>query len=304
MDIDLNLLKYFFQVAETGNFSSAARKLDLPLSSVSRGIAKLEEELDMQLFTRTTRRVTLTAEAGELYNRLAPLLLSVQREIDSVPAHSEEPAGDLRITAPVEFGQSFLADAVARFLIRFPAVRVDVLLTNQVIDLVADKVDLALRIAGAVMQDSSLVAKRLSPFRGNLYASRTYVARKGTPKQGDDLCKFDWVEFTGFNRSVLKRLNPGKTKLDTKGRVSSNDLLYCRDLMVAGAGIGILPTFLADPLVTAGKLVAVMPKQQLPSGYLWLVRPGTRHVPPKVSAFRDFIIGYLGERPLGFVSTT
>src|SRR5688572_3548479 len=176
--MDLDLLMLFVAVAESASFSAAAKKLGMPKSSVSRGVAALEAELGTQLLHRTTRHVSLSTAGSALYDRIAPLLGQIREAIGSLPEREEAPSGELRITAPNDVGAMFLADLIARFVARFPSVTVDARLTNRNVDLVAEGFDLALRAATRPLKDSSMVVRKVMPVELHLFASPTYLARR------------------------------------------------------------------------------------------------------------------------------
>jgi DNA-binding transcriptional LysR family regulator len=290
--MDLNLLGLFVAVAETGSFSEAARKLGLPKSSVSRGVARLEADVGAQLLHRTTRHVTLSTAGTALYERAAPLLASLKEAVGALPEREETPSGELRLTAPHDMGATFLPAVIARFTARYPSVRVDCRLTNRNVDLVAEGFDLALRAASAKLADSSLTVRRLGTLDVQLFASPTYLARRGTPRTPEDLAQHDFVAFRGFKYS-------GELGLSEKNaRVLGDDMLFLREAVKAGSGIGLLPTFLAQADVTSGQLARVLPRYTQPSTALVMLYPRTQHVPRKVSAFRDFLLEFLKGRPL------
>ncbi|MFE8603788.1 LysR family transcriptional regulator [Archangium violaceum] len=287
--MDLNLLGLFIAVAETGSFSEAARRLGLPKSSVSRGVASLEASVGAQLLHRTTRHVSLSTAGTALYERAAPLLASLKEAVGTLPEREEAPSGELRLTAPHDMGATFLPEVVARFTARYPSVRVDCRLTNRNVDLVAEGFDLALRASGAKLADSSLMVRRLGALDVQLFASPTYLARRGTPRSPEELAQHELVVFRG-----LKYLR----ELEKHARVLGDDMLFLREAAKAGAGIAVLPTFLAQADVTSGQLVRVLPRYAQPSTSLVMLYPRTQHVPRKVSAFRDFLLEFLKGRPL------
>ncbi|QRK08198.1 LysR family transcriptional regulator [Archangium violaceum] len=290
--MDLNLLGLFVAVAETGSFSAAARKLGLPKSSVSRGVASLEASVGAQLLHRTTRHVSLSTAGAALYERAAPLLASLREAVGTLPEREEAPSGKLRITAPNDMGATFLPEVIARFTARYPSVIVDCRLTNLNVDLVAEGFDLALRASGAKLADSSLMVRRLGTIDVQLFASPTYLARRGTPRTPEDLAHHDFVAFRG--RKYLDELGLS----EKNARVLADDMLFMREAVKAGVGIASLPTFLAQADVTSGQLVRVLPRYTQRSTTLVLLYPRTQHVPRKVSAFRDFLLDFLEGRPL------
>jgi DNA-binding transcriptional LysR family regulator len=287
--MDLNLLTVFEAVARTTSFSAAARELGLPKSSVSRAVAALERELRVQLLFRTTRQVAPTAAGTALYDRVTPLLRSVRTVLGELPEREEEPSGTLRVTAPVDLGVLFLAEVVTRYTARYPGVSVDLHLSGRVVDLVAEGFDVALRVA-AKLQDSTLVARRVAPIVTQLFASPLYLARRGSPRSEADLAEHEWVVF----RSGPQRLRVATPReavgVAPRGRIVCDDLIFVRDAVRAGAGIGLLPTFVAEPDVLAGALVRVLPRHERTAGWLHVVTPAAKHVPPKVTAFRDLVL--------------
>jgi DNA-binding transcriptional LysR family regulator len=292
--MDLNLLTTFEAVARTGGFSTAARELRMPKSSVSRGVARLEADLGTQLLFRTTRQVKLTEAGTALYDRLTPLLSSVRTALSEVPVLQEQPTGTLRITAPADLADLVLAEAVTRYTARYPAVAVELHLTGRVVDLVAEGFDVALRVASK-LEDSSLVVRKVATLTFQLFASPRYLARRGTPRHDADLEGHDWVVFRSGPQKL--RAGPGKgAPPGSAGRIVCDDLLFARDAIRFGGGLGYLPSFMAEPDVVAGTLVRVLPRLDRPAGSLHLVTPAARHVPAKVAAFRDLVAELLRGR--------
>jgi DNA-binding transcriptional LysR family regulator len=296
--MDLNLLRAFLAVAETSSFSAAARKLGVPKSSVSRAVAALEEQMNVRLLHRTTRHVAPTTAGRALHDRVAPLLASLESAVCGLPELEDQPSGRLRVTTTVDFGSAVLGEIVARFVEAHPAVFVDLRLTSGIVDLVAEGFDLALRFGSRTLPDSSLNARRAGTVRLQLFASPDYLARAGTPRRAEDLAEHQWVAFR--RETPLRLEGPGgaSLKVEQRGRILCDDMSFVRTAVRAGAGVGLLPTFLAAEDVEAGALVRVLPKWDTRSGTLWLVSPHTRHVPRKVSAFRDFVIAALATRPV------
>lgn len=292
--MDLNLLTTFEAVARTASFSAASRELGLPKSSVSRGVARLENELGVQLLFRSTRHVALSAAGTALYDRLTPLLRSVKAVLGEVPEREEAPSGTLKVTAPVDLGVLFLAEVATRYTARYPAVALDLHLTGRVVDLVGEGFDVALRVAPK-LADSTLVVRRAAPVLLHLFASPLYLARRGTPRTEADLAGHEWVVFRGGPQQ-LRVGAPGPIAGARPPRIVCDDLLFVRDAVRAGAGVGLLPTFVAEPDVMAGRLARVVPRFERAAGSLFLVTPAARHVAPKVTAFRDLVLEMLKAR--------
>jgi len=290
--MDLNLLTVFEAVARSTSFSAAAKELGLPKSTVSRGIARLESELGVQLLRRTTRQVSLTAAGTGLYDRMTPILRSVKDALGEVPEREEAPpAGTLKVTAPTDVGVYLLAEVMTRYTARYPAVSVDVHLTGRRVDLVKEGFDVALR-AAAKLDDSTLVARKAASMLFHLFAAPLYLSRRGTPRTEEDLGTHDWVTFRGGPEKLrVKAL--GTTTAPGPARIVCDDFLFLRDALRAGAGIGILPTFVAKEDVLAGQLVRIVPRLEWSAGNLYVVTPAAKHVPAKVTAFRDLVLELL-----------
>jgi len=287
--MDLNLLSLFVAVAEAGSFTAAARKLGLPKSSASRGVSALERDLGVQLLHRTTRKVAPSSAGAALLERVAPLLAQIAEAASSLPEKREEPSGVLRLTAPHDVGATLLAEAIPRFAARYPSVRVDARLTNRNVDLVAEGFDLALRASSRPLADSSLVARKLGAVELRLYASPGYLLRKGAPRTLAEAAGLDLVLFSAWR--------PPREMGRPAARIVSDDFFFIRETLRAGAGIGVLPAFLAEPDVAAGRLARAVPRWSEARGSFSLVSPA-RKPPRKVIAFRDFLLEFLAARPL------
>lgn len=296
--IDLSRLNIFVAVAETASFSGAGNRMAVPKATVSRAIARLEADLGQQLFYRTTRRVTLTRAGRTLYKRAAPQIEALRQTVSVFAEQQEQPSGILRVTAPNDLGTSFLADLAAQFSARYPAVRLDLELTSRQVDLVAEGFDVALR-AAARLADSSLIARKLGDIELHLFAAPSYLARRGTPRTARHLEGHDMVQFRSFRGPL--RLRSGRHNVVCKlaVRIVADDFSFVREALRAGAGVGLLPSFLARNDLASGTLVRILPRYVAPQATLYLVHPAARHVPSKVIAFRDFVLERLANEPLG-----
>ncbi len=293
--IDLNLLPIFVAVAETSSFSAAAAKLGIPKSTISRGVASLEDAMGVRLFHRTTRQVSLSTAGDALLERSAPLLAALQQSVSDLPELQEQPSGVLRVTSPIDFGSAVLADLVAKFTARYSALQIDLRLSNAVVDIVAEGFDVAFRISSRPLKDSSLVAQKVGTVALQLYAAPSYVARRGLPRVPEELDGHAWVGFRGTDRLRLTGSDKAVT-VEPRGRIVCDDMFFVQAALRAGAGIGALPNFVAAADVAAGNLVCALPRWSGLAGQLWLVSPGGRHPPRKVTAFRDFAMEALRNR--------
>jgi DNA-binding transcriptional LysR family regulator len=295
--LDLSQLGLFMAAAEATSFSRAAQRAGVSKSSLSRGIARLESELGQQLFYRTTRRVTLTAAGAALYERAAPRLAELLQAMRTLPEHTKPPSGVLRLSAPNDLGVSVLAEIAARFCARFPEVRLDIELTSRPVDLVAERFDAALRATGR-LEDSSLVARRLSPVTMGLFASPEYLARRGTPRRVNDLESHDIVQFRGAH-GPIRLCRPAESERRARpARIQVDDFAFVREFLRADGGIGLLPSFLARDDLLSGTLVRVLRRSFSAQSALYFIHPAARHVPRPVTVFRDFVLELLSDRRL------
>jgi DNA-binding transcriptional LysR family regulator len=298
--VDLNLLAIFAAVARTSSFSAAARELGIPKSSVSRAIAGLELAMGVHLVHRTTRHVALSTAGVALHERVTPQLSALLRSLGDLPELEEQPSGKLRITALPDFGATVLAEIVTRFVVRHPAVEVELRLTTAVVDLVAEGFDLAFRVSMRRLRDSSLTSRRVGVVAMQVFAAPSYLARRGTPRSPSDLASYEWVVLRGLSAIEMKDAAESAV-VEPRGRVVCDDMAFVHAATREGAGLGVLPTYLAQADVAAGALVRVLPRWTTRTGDLWILSPAARHTPRKVTAFRDFVIESLKARPLALL---
>lgn len=279
--MSLDVIQLFVAVAETGSFSAAAAKLGVTKGTVSRGIAKLEATIGTELVHRTTRKVALSTAGQALLERTAPHLHALEASVCTLPELEQQAAGELKITAPTDFGIEVLPDLVAGFALRYPAIRVDAWITNRYVDLGGEGFDLAIRAITKPLRDSQMVARPLTTVEMGYYASPAYLARRGNPKTITD-AEHDWVTLRNAKQTAIPR--------GVVPRIAADDFSFIREVAKAGVGIGMLPSYLADPAVRRGELIRVLPAfRQRGTGRLVVMYPSGRRVPRKVTAFRDYL---------------
>lgn len=294
--IDLNQVALFVRVVETESFTRAAEALGLPKSSVSRAVSRLEEHLGVRLLQRTTRRLNLT-DAGRAYFEEAQRALSGLADAASAAVDAgKEPRGVVRVTAPVDIGVILLTDIVARFVAKYPLIHIELHLSSNIVDLVAEGIDLAVRPGR--LSDSNLVARRVGCADLGLFAAPEYLARKGTPKKLDELAAHDCVLFRGRDgRAQWKLEGPsGERKVEVRGPLSVDDMLSVRQAVEAGIGIGLLPTFVAnvdEHSCRGTPLTRVLSDFALRGGALNVVTASSRYQPARVVLFREFLLEQL-----------
>ncbi|HVY07434.1 MAG TPA: LysR family transcriptional regulator [Burkholderiales bacterium] len=295
--VNLNRLAAFVAVVDSGSFTAAADRLGMTKAMISLHVARLEAELGIALLTRTTRRVSPTEAGTAFYADCAQVLRDLDEAIARVRGGAEAPTGTLRLTAADDYGAAVVVPAIADFMQRHPAVKVEFVATDEVVDLVAGRFDLAIRAGW--LRDSSLRATRLGEFEQYIVAAPAYLKRAGTPRQPADLSGHRWLAFTRL-RSPLTWTFTAKGRKTQTVRVaaaaSTNSSASLRALMREGAGLSNLPDYMAAADLETGRLVRVLANWTLPRGGVHAVYPPSRHVPAKVRAFIDLFRERLAKR--------
>lgn len=286
---DLNTLVIFAKVVEANSFSEAARRLNMPVSSVSRRIADLEKLLGVGLLERSTRGLRLT-DIGTGMLEYARRGAELSEAVDSIVSDQlSEISGLLRLSAPPSISETLLWPLVGAFQAAHPNVRVQVLVTDRFVDHIAEGVDLVFRLGA--LKDSSLVARSILNYRHQLVASPDYLAAYNAPTHPRDLPNHRLLAFAHWrpeNRWNFVHINRrDKETLIFTPYLSMNDYSGLAAALLAGAGIGELPPMVQPELLRGGRLVEVMPEWRFHAFPLSLVHPSTRHVPRTVRAFSD-----------------
>jgi DNA-binding transcriptional LysR family regulator len=287
---DLNSLVIFAQIVEANSFSEAARRLKMPTSTVSRRIAELENQLGVRLLDRSTRRLRLTDVGSEVLEHAQRGAQLSEAVSDIASNHLATVAGTLRISAPPSISDSLLAPLINGFQARYPEVKVQVLITERLVDHIADGIDLVFRIGA--LRDSSLVARKLLSYRHQLLASPEYLKGCQAPKTPKDLRGHRLLAFSRWkpeNRWSFTHVN-GKDKetIHFEPYLSMNDYAGVLPSILSGVGIGELPPVFQPGLSRKSDLVEVMPKWRFSTFDLWLLHLGNRHVPRAVRVFKEF----------------
>ncbi len=291
-ELSLDDLAMFVRVVECGGFASAARELKVQTSNVSRAVTRLEAQSGVRLLHRTTRTVRPTSDGRELFASVAPAVGSVRSAARALEPASRKPKGRLRVTAPTDICVTFLADVLVAFSERYPQVALDFKLSNEQANLVDAGFDVAVR-AAAKLTDSTLVARKLGELWHGLYASPAYLSRHGVPGSPADLTEHQCVVFRAqelVRTWALRGASDAETPpLTVHGRINGDDLGFVRAMLIAGAGIGLLPQITCAADEASGRLVRVLPRFQARGATLYIVYPSVKQVPARVTAFRDFV---------------
>lgn len=285
----LAAMQVFVKVVELGSFSRAAEALDLSRTMTTTHVARLEEQLQVRLLNRTTRRLSLTEAGRAYYERGSALLADLQGLEASLQAMSEQPAGVLRITAPVSFGRLHLAPVLAEYLDRYPRVRLDVSLNDRTVDLVEEGYDLAIRITR--LADSSLIARRLATMHIKLCASPTYLRRRGAPSVPADLASHDCLGYAYAGTASVWTLEGPEglveARVHPETRANNGELL--RELALHGHGIVLMPAFLLSDHLAKGELVEVLPDYSAGELGVFALYASRKYLSAKVRTLVDLL---------------
>ena len=289
---DLNALAVFAKVAEAGSFSEAARRLKMPVSTVSRRVTELEDQLGVRLIERSTRNLRLTelgAEVLEHAIRSAELSEAVESIVSNRLA---DVSGTLRLSSMPSVSDTLTTPLVMAFQASYPNVRVQILVTERMVDLIADGIDLAFRLGP--LKDSSLVARRILTYRHQLVASPFYLKDRKPPRTPQDLLSHRPLTFSYWKPenswTFVHKNGRDKETLTFQPHLSMNDFAGLAPALVAGAGIGDLPPVVQPSLIKEGRLVEVMPDWRFRTCDLSLVHVGNRHLSKPCRMFKEFAV--------------
>ncbi len=285
---DLNSLLVFAAVAEAKSFSQAARRLGMPVSTVSRRVAELEDQLGVRLLERSTRSLRLTDVGAEVLD-YAQQTAEVSDAVDSLVSNRvSEVTGTLRVSCPPSIADSLMAPLIASFQASYPAVRVHVMVADRMVDLISEGIDLALRVGP--LKDSSLMARKILRYRHQLVASPGYLAQHKEPRRPQDLAKHRLLAFSFLaDRSKWVFVKKSEQESVTfEPFLAMNDFAGLATALKGGCGIGDLPPIVAPHLLENGELVEVMPQWRFRPVDLSVVHLQNRQLPRPVRLFKEF----------------
>ena len=300
---DLNDMLFFAEVVDRGGFAAAGRALNLPKSKLSRRVAELEARLGVRLLQRTTRRLSLT-QAGEIYHRhCVAMREQAEAAEEAVAQVHNEPRGTVRVTCPVTLAQTTIGPILPRFLAAHPQVRIDMQVSNRVVDLVQEGVDVALRVRSTLDDSGTLVIKNLGPTHGVLVASPQLLQRFGQPREAEDLRNLPTVAMSAADGRATWQLHGPRGErheLQHHPVYTADDLLALKYAVLQGTGMCVLPDYLCTEELRRGELVPVLPGWEPPEAKVLAVFPSRRGMVPAVRRFLDFLgENVAGERIVG-----
>ena len=296
---DLEALAIFAKVAELRSFAAAAVELQLSKATVSKAVSRLESRLGARLFNRTSRRLALTDAGQQLFGRAAQLLADAEAAESEALAQSATPRGTVRLAAPMSFGLERVATLLPDFLLAYPEITVDLHLSDQMVDLIGEGFDAALRIAA--LPDSSLIAQRICGVQALLVATSAYLDRLGRPKHPLSLAEHKCLGYAyQLTPDTWRFMNKqGETaSVRPRGPLRANNGDALLPAILAGLGIALLPDFIVGTAIAAGKLEIVLPEWSAPAAALHWVTPPGRPRPARVDALARFLAERLRDEKL------
>lgn len=288
-EINLNRLAVFVALVRAGSFTAAAEQLGLTKAMVSQHLAKLERELGVTLLLRSTRRMSLTEAGARFHADCVRLLADAEAAIERVGSNRDTPSGTLRLTTSTDYGMAVVAPALASFCQLHPQVQVDLAIGDRISDLIAERFDLAIRLGW--LRDSSMHATRLGSFRQLVVAAPAYLSVHGTPRRPEDLAAHGWIAMSVLATPLRWTFVSGsghRRSVRMRQVAQANNAAAVRAMVLAGAGVAVLPDYLAEEDIRSGRLTVLLARYRLPQGGIHAVYPG-KQPPAKVRSFIDHL---------------
>ncbi len=283
-------IQAFIQIVEHGSMTAAAERLGLAKSAVSRRLSELEARLGVELFHRTTRKMSLTDSGRSFYDRTVRIVSDLDEAEQAISQSSRELRGKLKIAAPLSFGLLHLGAVINDFSRQHPHIRFEIDFNDRQVNLIEEGFDLAIRIAR--LRDSSLIARRIASMSIVTCASPTYLQQYGEPQHPSDLAEHQCLLY-GYadtpNKWLYRDINGNKLEIQVQGIIQSNNGDYLRSAAVNGLGIVRQPRFIAYQSITRGELVPILQDYAIPDINAYAIYPPTRHLSQRVRVFIDYM---------------
>ncbi len=293
-------MRVFAKVVESSSFAGAAARLDISASMVTLHVKQLEERLGVRLLNRTTRKVSLTETGRAYYERCTRLLADLEETEQAVSDMHQAPRGELRVNATPTFGILQLAPAMADFTSRFPAISVELMLSEHTVDLIEEGFDVAVRVGE--LPDSSLIARQLAPCRMVVCGAPSYFEKHGKPRTPADLTGHNCLTVAGtgspyYRAWHLMAADGAALNISPTGNLRTNSGAALIVAAIAGHGLAYLPTYLVGDALQSGRLATVLDNYMAPPLPLRALYPHNRYLSAKVRAFVDFLAARFGQEP-------
>lgn len=294
----LSCMRAFVAVVETGGFSAAARRTGQSKALISKYVGQLESELGQRLLQRTTRSVRPTSAGQAYFERCRPLLIELDELDDCVESNDADPRGDLRVSAPVSFAEMHLMSVVSTFSKRYPSITVKLDLTDRYVNLVEEGIDVAIRIGN--LPESSLVARKLAGTSMLLCAAPDYLARHGAPQRPEQLAQHVCVLDSNNPDGERWTIGSGDAavKVPVRAGIQVNSARAARELLLAGHGIGYLPSFAVARDIAEGRLTRLLPEYPPQRHGIYGVYTHRKYLSAKVRLFVDAALDYCARATL------
>lgn len=295
--MNLEHIKIFVLTYQTGHFASVAKELNVAPSSISRTIAGLEEQLKTRLFQRSTRKLIPT-QAGELYyQKIKPVVEEFEHVNQQLIDDTSNPSGKIKITASTSYGQIILAPLLKTFCQQYPAITVDLLLSDTRVDIIAEQVDIAIR--HGQLPDSSLIARKLKEVKYHLVATPDYLANNSTIAIPKDITQHSLITFNyeGFIKEWSFKKNQTLKKIPIEPKISISNAATIRDCVKNQLGLALLADWTIEKDLKTGALTSVLADWNISGSSqqssIWLIQPSRAFIPAKVKAFTDFLLQHI-----------
>ncbi|MEM8701975.1 MAG: LysR family transcriptional regulator [Pseudomonadota bacterium] len=290
-------MRCFIQVVDSRGFSAAAREMGRSKALVSKYVGELEDELGVRLLNRTTRQVSLTEVGEAYYKEAAEILQRIDDLQASVQSSHQEVRGRLRVSAPRSMGDDMLNKPMMQFLAEYPDIRLDLRLEDRFVDLVEEGFDLAIRVTQ--LEDSSLIARKIAPFRTVVCATAEVIGKYGAPKVPADLSARPCIIDTNYRykQNWAFESHGERLSVSVNGPLEVNSASAAREAALADLGFLRTPLFFVANDVRDGNLVVLLEEFEEPQRGIYAVYPHRRHLSAKVRAFVDFLVAWSSKRP-------
>ena len=287
--MSLEGIDIFVKVIQMGSFTKAAKALKKPITSVSDKVAQLEKRLGVTLIHRTTRQLKLTSVGEAYFERCVKALQQFESAESELQISKTEPQGRLRMTMSVDVGHSVTPQLVNRFLEKYPKVKVELIVTNRMVDLVGEGVDLAIRIGR--LSDSTHKVRKFLETTASFWATPQFIKKHGLPQNPKQLEKLPYINFA-FQKGPFVEMSRGKekVKLNLQSRLQTDDLETVKQIVLESVGFGLLPNFICEREEIAGRLVRILPEWTWSRIALSFVYPDQKFVSLNVKAFIDLAL--------------
>lgn len=293
----LTALRVFVSVVEQGSLSGAGEQLDMSRAMVSRYLAELESWMGARLLHRTTRRLSLTGPGEEALNR-ARAMLALGEEMEQIAVRADDaPRGQLRITSSYSLSEALLVGTANDYLVQYPGTAIDILLLDRTVNLVEERIDLAVRITNDL--DPNLVARRLGTCHSVVCASPAYLTRHPMPLRVQDLARHNCLTYTYFGKSLWEFHGPdGPESVAVSGNLSANISSLLLEATLGGAGISLQPRYAAQPYLERGELVPLLSEWQPKRLGVYGIYATRKQMSPLLRSFLDFLLARMAVDPI------